>query len=110
MVGGFNSSNTSHLQEIAEEYNITSYWVDSHERIDLETGKIEHLMASHEMRTTEAGWAPEGPITVGVTSGASTPDRAVEDVLDKLFKIRNPSFAGVSERDCKPVEKPKSNY
>ena len=110
VVGGFNSSNTSHLQEIAEEYNITSYWVDSHERIDLETGKIEHLMASHEMRTTEAGWAPEGPITVGVTSGASTPDRAVEDVLDKLFKIRNPSFAGVAERDCKPVEKPKSNY
>ncbi len=109
VVGGFNSSNTSHLQEIAEEYNITSFWVDSADRIDLENRSIEHLMASHEMRVTE-NWVPDGPITVGVTSGASTPDRAVEDVLDRLFKTRNPDFAGVEERDCKPVEKPKSNY
>ena len=109
VVGGFNSSNTSHLQEIAEEYNITSYWVDSADRIDVENRTIEHLMASHEMRVTK-DWVPEGPITVGVTSGASTPDRAVEDVLDRFFMTRNPNFGGVEDRDCKPVVKPKSNY
>ena len=30
---------------------------------------------------------PAGPVTVGITSGASTPDRAVEEVIEKLMKL-----------------------
>ena len=54
-----------------------------------------------EMRTT-AGWLQEGPVTIGITSGASTPDRAVELVLDEVFRTKDRAFAGIEERDCAP--------
>ncbi len=86
VIGGFNSSNTTHLQEIAVERTITSYHIDCVERIH-SRNSIEHRQLNGELEITE-NWLPTGKIVVGITSGASTPDKVVEDVIEKIFELK----------------------
>lgn len=86
VIGGFNSSNTTHLQEIAIEREIPSYHIDSAERI-IDANRIEHKPLGGNLEVQE-GWLPNGDIVVGITSGASTPDKVVEDVIEKIFEFK----------------------
>ncbi len=86
VIGGFNSSNTTHLQEMAIERQIPSYHIDSVERV-LSAQEIEHKPLGKAVERSQ-NWLPPGEITVGVTSGASTPDKVVEDIIEKLFELK----------------------
>lgn len=86
VIGGFNSSNTTHLQEIAIERGIPSYHIDSPERIGI-GNRVQHRLLSGNLQVTE-NWLPDGVITVGITSGASTPDKVVADVMEKIFELK----------------------
>ncbi len=91
VIGGFNSSNTTHLQEIAVEHNIPSYHIDCVERI-LSRDRLEYKPLEREITIVE-NWLPEGAITVGITSGASTPDKVVADVIEKIFDLKAVAIA-----------------
>ncbi|WP_392478587.1 4-hydroxy-3-methylbut-2-enyl diphosphate reductase [Nostoc sp. C110] len=86
VIGGFNSSNTTQLQQIAFERGIPSYHIDTVERIQ-SGDSIEHRQLNGQLITTK-NWLPDGEIVVGVTSGASTPDKVVEDVIEKIFAVK----------------------
>ncbi|MBD2182348.1 4-hydroxy-3-methylbut-2-enyl diphosphate reductase [Aerosakkonema funiforme] len=86
VIGGFNSSNTTQLQQIASERGIPSYHIDSAERI-LPGNRVEHKLLHGNLEVKE-NWLPEGKIVVGITSGASTPDKVVEDAIEKIFALK----------------------
>lgn len=86
VIGGFNSSNTTQLQQIAFDKGIPSYHIDVVERIK-SGNSIEHRQLQGDLVITE-NWLPAGKITVGITSGASTPDKVVEDVIEKIFALK----------------------
>ncbi|BAY19256.1 hypothetical protein NIES21_51160 [Anabaenopsis circularis NIES-21] len=86
VIGGFNSSNTTQLQQIAFEKGIPSYHIDAVERIK-SAKAIEHRQLNGELAIAE-NWLPAGKIVVGVTSGASTPDKVVEDIIEQIFTLK----------------------
>lgn len=85
VVGGFDSSNTAHLKEIPHMNGVDSYHIDRAERISAEN-TIEHRAVNGDI-VVQKDFLPKGKITIGVTSGASTPDKSIEDALERIFMI-----------------------
>jgi 4-hydroxy-3-methylbut-2-en-1-yl diphosphate reductase len=86
VIGGFNSSNTTQLQQIAIERGIPSYHIDSAARIE-SGNRLEHKPLGRDLEVTH-NWLPLGEIVVGITSGASTPDKVVEEVIEKICELK----------------------
>ena len=86
VVGGYNSSNTSHLVELCEE-SMPTYFVRGPEEF-LSEEKIRHFdLHSHSITETDH-WLPEKrPLDILLTSGASCPDALVDQVLLRLLDI-----------------------
>jgi 4-hydroxy-3-methylbut-2-enyl diphosphate reductase len=87
VIGGYNSSNTGHLFEIAKENGIPAYHIDVQGCIGPGNRVSHKPLYSTESVLTEP-WLPEGPVTIGITSGASTPDLVVQGVIENIFAIR----------------------
>jgi len=83
VVGGYNSSNTSHLVELCEE-QLPTYHIDHADRI-LSASSIEHFDFHHQIEKYSSPYLPDClPLRILITSGASCPDAMVEQVIRKL--------------------------
>lgn len=86
VVGGYNSSNTSHLAEMGEE-KLPTFFVRNASRL-LSTREILHYDLHERQEVIAEGWLPEGRLVVGITAGASCPNNLIEETLIRLFELR----------------------
>lgn len=88
VVGGYNSSNTSHLVELCEE-QLPTFFISSDEKI-LSASEILHYDFHHKQELHSFQFLPQQEqITIMLTSGASCPDALVEAVVRKLLSFYN---------------------
>ena len=95
IVGGYNSSNTSHLVELCEE-KLPSYFISSAEKI-VSASEIKHFNLHKKKEFTTEHFLPEKKvIDILLTSGASCPDSVVEKVIERVISLRH-TKKGISE-------------
>jgi len=86
IIGGYNSSNTSHLVELCEE-KLPTYFISSEEKI-VSAREILHYNFYIKEETLTSDYLPgKKPVKILITSGASCPDALVEGVINKLVSF-----------------------
>ena len=86
VIGGYNSSNTSHLAEMGEA-KLPTYFIKNAAKMVSDKLIVHYDQHKHnEVETPD--WLPSGKVTVGVTAGASCPNNLIEDTIRRLFELR----------------------
>ena len=86
VVGGYNSSNTSHLAEMGE-VELPTYFVRGADKLE-SSQRITHFNLHKKAEITTEGWLPDGPIVVGITAGASCPNNLIEETILRVYELR----------------------
>jgi 4-hydroxy-3-methylbut-2-enyl diphosphate reductase len=88
VIGGYNSSNTMSLAALCSE-TVRTFHVEDADDIDPASGTIRHRPLGAKEETTHADWLPSaGPVRVGVTAGASTPNNKIGEAVGRIFATR----------------------
>ena len=86
VVGGYNSSNTSHIVELCEE-KLNTYFISSADKI-ISRNLISHYdLHNHKELETEKFLPDKNTVKIILTSGASCPDAIVEAVMQKILSF-----------------------
>ncbi len=89
VVGGYNSSNTSHLAEMGEKV-LPTYFIKNAAKM-VSDKLIVHYNLHKQQEVETRDWLPSGKITVGITAGASCPNNLIEDAIRRLFELNGVS-------------------
>jgi len=86
VVGGYNSSNTSHLAEMGEAV-LPTYFIKNSEKL-ISTKEISHYDQHKQQEVVTRDWLPEDNVVVGITAGASCPNNLLEETIHRLYEFR----------------------
>ncbi len=86
VVGGYNSSNTNHLASLCAQFTPT-FHIEAASGIDAETGTITHKPAGTQDVLVQSDWIPGGPLEIGLTAGASTPDSLIGETAENILRL-----------------------
>jgi 4-hydroxy-3-methylbut-2-enyl diphosphate reductase len=94
VIGGYNSSNTNHLAHLCREYTTTFHIADA-TCIDPERRSIRHKpeLAPGADEIVAQSWLPDGPVSIGLTAGASTPNNKIGETIERILATRGTSLA-----------------
>jgi len=90
VIGGYNSSNTNHLAVLCAKHTTTFHIADS-TCIDAERGTIRFKPNGSPADAPEVeaeDWLPEGPLVLGLTAGASTPNNKIGETIERVLRAR----------------------
>ena len=93
VIGGYNSSNTSHLAEMGEA-KLPTFFIKNAAKM-VSDKSIQHYNQHLHKEVETKDWLPTGNITVGITAGASCPNNLIEDTIRRLFELRGISVQEV---------------
>lgn len=88
VLGGYNSSNTTHLVELLEQ-KLPTYFINTEENLLSKTGILHYDFHNQQQLNTSPYLPEKSPLTIMVTSGASCPDAVVERVIRKISSFFN---------------------
>jgi 4-hydroxy-3-methylbut-2-enyl diphosphate reductase len=96
VIGGYNSSNTISLAAICAAKVLTYHIEDAH-CLDVALRVIRHRPMGAPAETETGDWLPAaGPVTVGVTAGASTPNNKIGETVGRVFATRGVDPSGIA--------------
>ena len=88
VIGGYNSSNTMSLAALCSE-SVRTFHVEDADDIDPESATIRHRPLGAKEAATQTNWLPDaGPVRVGVTAGASTPNNKIGEAVGRILASR----------------------
>ena len=91
VIGGYNSSNTTHLAAICHD-RVPTYHIEDASCVDSDAGTIRFRPAGATEERSATGWLPAGPLTIGVTAGASTPNNKIGETIERIAATRGVSL------------------
>ena len=94
VIGGYNSSNTTHLAAICQE-KVPTYHIEDAACIDPDGDAVRFRPVGAHAERRVTAWLRAGPLTVGVTAGASTPNNKVGETIERIAAARGLTLAAV---------------